>query len=87
MNPGWPSGFLINGVPVDVSPEREAAVERARKGLLRPLPKEMTTSQAAEYLDVSRPFVVKLVKKGELPYRMVGKYRPGTAAGLSAATI
>ncbi|HEY8503517.1 MAG TPA: helix-turn-helix domain-containing protein [Gemmataceae bacterium] len=47
----------------------------------------MTTSQAAEYLDVSRPFVVKLVKKGELPYRMVGKYRPGTAAGLSAATI
>jgi excisionase family DNA binding protein len=58
-----------------VSPELEEAVHRARKGLLQSLPKEMTTNQAAEFLDVSRPFVIKLLKRGELPYRMVGKHR------------
>jgi len=35
----------------------------------------MTTTQAAEFLDVSRPFVIKLIKRGELPCRMVGKHR------------
>jgi excisionase family DNA binding protein len=72
---------LINGVPLPVSPELEAAVHRAYKGLLAPLPAEMTTSQAAEFLDVSRPFVVKVIKQGGLPYRMVGKHhRIPTAA-------
>lgn len=67
--------ITVNGVRIDVSPELEDAVHRAHKGLLRPLPKEMTTNQAAEFLDVSRPFVIKLIKKGELPCRMVGKHR------------
>jgi excisionase family DNA binding protein len=65
----------VNGVPIEVSPELEEAVHRAHKGLLQPPPKEMTTNQAAEFLDVSRPFVIKLVQRGELPCRMVGKHR------------
>jgi excisionase family DNA binding protein len=65
----------INGVPVEVSPELEAAVLRAHKGLMKPLPAEMTTTEAAAFLDVSRPFVVKLIDGGELPCRMVGKHR------------
>ena len=65
----------VNGVKIEVSPELEEAVHRAYEGLLRPLPKEMTTNQAAEFLDVSRPFVIKLVQRGELPCRMVGKHR------------
>ena len=72
---------FVGGVRVEVSPELEAAVHRAYKGLLDPLPREMTTTQAAEFLDVSRPFVIKLIKRGELPCRMVGKHRriPGDA--------
>lgn len=50
-------------------------MHRALKGLLKPLPKEMTTTQAAEFLDVSRPFVIKLTQRGELPCCMVGKHR------------
>ena len=67
--------IAIDGVRVDVSPELEAAVHRAYKGLCQPLPTEMTTTQAAGFLDVSRPFVIKLVKRKELPCRMVGKHR------------
>ena len=64
----------VNGVRVEVSPELEAAVHRAYKGLSSP-PAEMTTTQAAEFLDVSRPFVIKLIHRGELPCRMVGSHR------------
>jgi excisionase family DNA binding protein len=65
----------IDGTRVEVSPELEAAVRRACHGRAQPLPSEMTTTQAAEFLDVSRPFVIKLVAGGELPCRMVGKHR------------
>src|SRR5690348_10422349 len=66
--------ITVNGLPIAVSPALEEAVHRARSGL-EPLPNEMTTNQAAEFLDVSRPFVIKLVERGELPCRMVGKHR------------
>jgi excisionase family DNA binding protein len=50
--------------------------------LVSPLPPEMTTTQAAEFLDVSRPFVIKLVRRRELPCRMVGKHRRIPSAAL-----
>src|SRR4051794_28044067 len=65
----------VNGVPVVVPADLKATIQRAIRMAGQPLPTEMTPSQAAEYLDVSRPFVIKLIKKGVLPCRMVGTHR------------
>jgi excisionase family DNA binding protein len=42
---------------------------------LLPFQEEITTQQAAELLNVSRPYVVGMIDKGQLPARMVGNQR------------
>ena len=51
------------------------AMSQGQSIVLMPTDRELTTVEAAHLLNVSRPFVIKEMESGRLPYRKVGTHR------------
>ena len=50
-------------------------LEDGRALVLMPEDRQLTTQRAAEMLGMSRPYLIRLLDAGEMPYHLVGKHR------------
>ena len=61
----------LMGLLVSVAEE----LERGNGVSVLPLHRQLTTTEAAQLLNVSRPHVITLLERGELPFEKVGTHR------------
>jgi excisionase family DNA binding protein len=52
-----------------------AAMGEGKPVTMVPLQREMTTQEAADFLEMSRPSLLKLLEQGGIRFRRVGKHR------------
>ena len=55
----------------------DALTQMAQGNAVSPIPihAELTTQEAADLLNVSRPYLIKQIELGKIPHHKVGKYR------------
>ena len=71
------SDEVIN-IPLKALKLLSSIIENMAEGksiALMPTDAEISTQQAADILNVSRPHIIKLLEKGELPFKKVGSHR------------
>jgi excisionase family DNA binding protein len=68
-----PTAVVVGGSePVDLPPESLKTLHKVVHALAAGSDLMLTTTEAADFLGVSRPYLTRLLKAGELPYRKKG---------------
>lgn len=60
---------------VDLITQLLSIIARGETVTLAPLSRRLTTQEAADFLNVSRPYLIKLIDNNELPFEMTGTHR------------
>lgn len=66
---------LLSKSLTDLLSELLSVIARGQMATIAPVSKSITTQEAADLLNVSRPYLIKLLEKGDLGYDMVGTHR------------
>jgi excisionase family DNA binding protein len=72
---GKEQSLLIPTIAIQLSSDILAQMSQGNAVTLVPVHAELSTQQAANFLNVSRPYLIKLLDAGDIPYRKVGKNR------------
>ena len=67
--------IVLPGAAVRILNDTLAAMAEGDAVAMIPIRAELTTQQAADLLGVSRPFLVRQMEEGVIPYRKVGTHR------------
>jgi excisionase family DNA binding protein len=72
---GKEESLLIPSVAYEFLIDILSQLSQGNAVTLVPVQAELSTQQAANLLNVSRPYLIKLLESKEIPYRKIGKHR------------
>ncbi|MEN9870766.1 MAG: hypothetical protein RLZZ171_1754 [Cyanobacteriota bacterium] len=72
---GKEESLLIPSVAYELLIDILSQISQGNAVTLVPVQAELSTQQAANLLNVSRPYLIKLLESKKIPYRKIGKHR------------